>query len=154
MRSVTRIELSTKPQYRWKCVRLDLGHWKLKNEIALHLTGDTVNIVQTGWCAPYYSLNAEYIAHRIVYINPIAAEIRSIRSLTLKLKNVIALHLTVDTVNKAQIACCRPYYASNAEYNAHRVVYLTPIAAEIRSIRSLTLKIEKCNCIAVDWGHS
>jgi protein subunit release factor B len=126
---------------------------KWKNVIALQLSGDTVNKAQIAWCRPYYASYAEYKAHRIVYINTTTADLRSIRSLTLKWKNVIALQLSGDTVNKAQIAWCRPYYVSTAEYNAHRIVYINPIAAEIRSIRFLTLKIAKCNCIAFDWGH-
>jgi hypothetical protein len=126
----------------------------LKNVIALHFTGDAVNKAQIARCPPIYASNAEYNAHRIDYINPKAAEIHSIRPLNLKIEKCNCIAFDWDTVNKAQIALCPPYYASYAEYNAHRIDYINQKSAEIRSIRPLTLKIEKCNCIAFDLGQS
>jgi hypothetical protein len=43
------------------------------------------------------------------------------------------------------------YKASNAEYNGHRIVYITPIAGEIRWIRFSPLKIGKCSVNALDF---
>jgi hypothetical protein len=40
--------------------------------------------------------------------------------------------------------------AINAEYNEHRIVYITPIALEIRSIRLLAPKIKKFMMNALD----
>jgi hypothetical protein len=54
-----------------------------------------------------------------------------------------ALDLTRNTVNIAEIGWCALYKATNAEYNEHRIVYMTSIAGEIRSIRFLSPKIKK-----------
>jgi hypothetical protein len=71
---------------------------------ALDLTRNTVNIVEAGCCALYTATNAEYNEHRMVYITPIAAEIRSIRFLAPKNKKFMmnALDLTRNTVNIAE----------------------------------------------------
>jgi hypothetical protein len=70
---------------------------------ALDLTRNTVNIAETGCCALYKAINAEYNEHRIVYITPIAGEIRSIRFLDPKIKKFMmnALDLTRNSVNIA-----------------------------------------------------
>jgi hypothetical protein len=71
---------------------------------ALDLTRNTVNIAQTGRCALYKGTNAEYNEHPIVYITPIAGEIRSIRFLAPKIKKFMlsTLDLTRNTVNIAE----------------------------------------------------
>jgi hypothetical protein len=119
---------------------------------ALDLTGNTVNIALTGRCALYKATKAEYNEHRIVYINPLPVEIRSIRFLAPKIKKFMmnALDLTGNTVNIAQTGWCALYKATNAEYYEHRMVYITPIAGVIRSIRSLAPKIKKFMMNALD----
>jgi hypothetical protein len=119
---------------------------------ALDLTRNTVNIAQTGWCALYKAINAEYNEHRIVYITPIAGEIRSIRIVVLKIGNCSAnaLDLTGNTVNIAQTGWCALYKSINAEYNQHRIVYITPTAGEISSIRFLAPKIKNFMMNALD----
>jgi hypothetical protein len=42
------------------------------------------------------------------------------------------------------------YKATNAEYNEHRIVYITPMAGEIHSIRFLAPKIKKFMMNALD----
>jgi hypothetical protein len=71
---------------------------------ALDLTRNTVNTAQSGLCALYKATNAEYNEHRVVYITPIAGEIRPIRFLAPKIKKFMmnALDLTRNTVNMAQ----------------------------------------------------
>jgi hypothetical protein len=54
---------------------------------ALDLTRNTVNIAETGLCALCKATNTEYIEHRIVYITPIAGEVRSIRFWSRKFKS-------------------------------------------------------------------
>jgi hypothetical protein len=54
-----------------------------------------------------------------------------------------AFYLTRNTVNIALTGLCALYKAINAEYNEHRIVYITSIAEEIRSIRFLAPKIKK-----------
>jgi hypothetical protein len=119
---------------------------------ALNFTGNTVNIAETGWCALYKATNAEYNEHRIVYINSTAGEIRSIRFVAPKIKKFMmnALDLTRNTVNIAETGWCALYNATNAEYNEHRIVYITSIAGEIRSIRFLAPKIKKFMMNALD----
>jgi hypothetical protein len=111
---------------------------------ALNLTRNTVNIAQSGWCALYKATNAEYNEHRIVYITPLAGEIRSIRFLAPKIKKFImnALDFTRNMVNIAETGWCALYKATNAEYNEHRIVHITSIAGEIRSIWFLTRKLK------------
>jgi hypothetical protein len=87
-----------------------------------------------------------------VYITSIAGEIRSIRFLAPKIKKFMmnALDLTGNTVNIAETGLCALYKATNAEYNEHRIVYITPIAGEKRSIRFLAPKIKKFMMNALD----
>jgi hypothetical protein len=61
-----------------------------------------------------------------------------------------ALDLTRNTVNIAESGLCALYKATNAEYNEHRIVYLSPTAGEIRSIRFLAPKIKKFMMNALD----
>jgi hypothetical protein len=61
-----------------------------------------------------------------------------------------ALDLTRNTVNIAETGCCALYKAANAEYNEHRIVYVTSIAGEVRSIRFLAPNIKKFMMNAVD----
>jgi hypothetical protein len=119
---------------------------------ALDLTRNTVNIAQTGLCALYKGINAEYKEHRIVYITPTAGQISSIRFLAPKIKKFMmnALYLTSNTDNMAQTGRCALYKAINAEYNEQRIVYITPIPGEIRSIRCLAPKIKKFMMNALD----
>jgi hypothetical protein len=81
----------------------------------------------------YKASNAEYNEHRIVCISPIAAEIRWIRFSPLKVGkcSADALDFTGNTVNTAQTGRRAVYKASNAEYNEHRIVFISPIAGEI-----------------------
>jgi hypothetical protein len=120
---------------------------------ALDLTGNTVNIAQSGWCVLYKAINAEYNEHRIVYITPTAGEIRSIRCLAPKIKKFMmnALDLIRNTVNIVETGWCALYKAINKEYNEHRIVYITPTAGEIRSIRFLAPKIKKFMMNALDF---
>jgi hypothetical protein len=120
---------------------------------ALDLSGNTVNIAQTGWRTLYKVTNAEYYEHRIVYITPIAGEIRSIIFVVPKIKKFMmnALDLTRNTVNIAQTGWCGLYEAIIAEYKEHRIVYITPTAGEIRSIRFLAPKIKKFMMDALDF---
>jgi hypothetical protein len=61
-----------------------------------------------------------------------------------------ALNWTRNTVNIAETGCCALYKATNAEYNEHRIVYITPIAGERHSIRFLATKIKKFMMNALD----
>jgi hypothetical protein len=61
-----------------------------------------------------------------------------------------ALDLTRNTVKIVEAGCCALYKATNAEYNEHRMVYITPIAGEVRSIRFLAPKIKKFMMNALD----
>jgi hypothetical protein len=54
-----------------------------------------------------------------------------------------ASDLTRNTGNIAETGRCALFKATNAEYNEHRIVYITPKAGEIRSIRFLAPKIKK-----------
>jgi hypothetical protein len=62
-----------------------------------------------------------------------------------------ALDLTRNTVNIVEAGCCALYKATNAEYNEHRIVHITSIAGEIRSIRFLAPKIKKFMMNALDY---
>jgi hypothetical protein len=97
-------------------------------------------------------MNEEYNEHRIAYITPIAGEIRSIRLLAPKIKIFMmnALDVTRNTVNIAETGRYALYKATNAEYKEHRMVYITKIAGEIRSIRFLAPKIKKFMMNALD----
>jgi hypothetical protein len=61
-----------------------------------------------------------------------------------------ALYLTGNTVNTALSGYCALYKAINAENNEHRIVYVTAIAGEIRSIRFSAPKIKKFMMNALD----
>jgi hypothetical protein len=65
-----------------------------------------------------------------------------------------ALDLTRSTVNIAEAGWCALYKATNTEYNEHRIVYITSIAGEIRSIRFLAPKIKKFMMNALDLTRS
>jgi hypothetical protein len=62
-----------------------------------------------------------------------------------------ASDFTRNTVNIAQTGRCGLYKARNAEYNEHRIVYITSIAEEIRSIRFLAPKIKKFMMNVLDF---
>jgi hypothetical protein len=61
-----------------------------------------------------------------------------------------ALDLTRNTVNIAETGRCALYKATNAEYNEHRIDYVTSIAGEIRSISFMAPKIKKFKMNALD----
>jgi hypothetical protein len=65
-----------------------------------------------------------------------------------------ALDLIRNTVNIAETGLCALYKVANAEYNEHRIVYITPIAGEIRSIRFLAPKIKKFMMNALNWTRN
>jgi hypothetical protein len=65
-----------------------------------------------------------------------------------------ALDLTRNTDNTAETGRRALYKATNAEYNEHRIVYITPMAGEIRSIRFLAPKIKKFMMNALDLNRN
>jgi RNase P protein component len=111
------------------------------------MSGTTVHTVWTGRCALYLTSNVQYNAHRNIGISPIAAQTSSLENWRLNIRNCNYIVYVRDHSWRSVNRRMCPYLAPRLEYNAHWIVDISPIAAQIRTVEYWSLNMQSCNYI-------
>jgi hypothetical protein len=122
--------------------------------ITLYIVGTTVHIAQTGRYVLHLAPNLQYNAHWIVEIYPIAAQISSPECWSLIMRNCNCIVYLGTTVHKDSTGGCAVCLSPYLQYNAHWIVDIPTMAAQIRSVEYWSLNMRSCWYLVYVRDHS
>jgi hypothetical protein len=133
---------------------MNIEAWICGAVITLYMTGATVQIALTVGRALYLAPCLQYNAYWIVDISPISEQILSLEYWSMNMRNCYCFVYLVTTVQIALTVGCALYLAPSLHYNAHWVVEMSPIGAQIRSVEYWSLNMRSSNYIVYGLDHS